>query len=227
MARTTSSTNARSQPRIDTASSLPPWEAREVVQVPFIDASSPSLSDAERRALSDLWAQPRAPLPTPPKHYDHKARSASTDSGLFHSEHHGSTNSSPPQAIHAPYETPIYVPPPPKTAPPFQKEIGPKAPPTPPESLSNSPSCSNTLVSAPPPPPAVTALPGTMSSRSRENSRHRGKSHRSRSASKHSKSDSTNFGKRFKVAFKDMFKRNPIDESQFERIEDRHWTDEN
>jgi hypothetical protein len=34
------------------------------------------------------------------------------------------------------------------------------------------------------------------------------------------------FGKWFKSALKDMFKRDPVDESKFERISDRHWTDE-
>ncbi|CZT15114.1 uncharacterized protein RCC_12295 [Ramularia collo-cygni] len=34
-------------------------------------------------------------------------------------------------------------------------------------------------------------------------------------------------GKRFKSAFKDLFKREPVDESLYERIDvDRHWTDE-
>ena len=34
------------------------------------------------------------------------------------------------------------------------------------------------------------------------------------------------FGRRWKLVFKDMFTRDPVDDSQFETIEDRHWTDE-
>lgn len=40
------------------------------------------------------------------------------------------------------------------------------------------------------------------------------------------KADVKPLGKRFKLAMKDIFKREPVDESQFERIADRHWTDE-
>lgn len=40
------------------------------------------------------------------------------------------------------------------------------------------------------------------------------------------KSEAAPFGKRFKLAMKDIFKRETIDESEFEHISDRHWTDE-
>ncbi|KAM0695589.1 hypothetical protein Q7P36_004070 [Cladosporium allicinum] len=47
-----------------------------------------------------------------------------------------------------------------------------------------------------------------------------------RSSHPQSKEDQAGLGKRFKSAFRDIFKKDPIDESQFERISDRHWTDE-
>jgi hypothetical protein len=40
------------------------------------------------------------------------------------------------------------------------------------------------------------------------------------------KQDQVGLGKRFKSAFRDIFKKDPVDDSQFERISDRHWTDE-
>ncbi|KAF2770699.1 hypothetical protein EJ03DRAFT_350278 [Teratosphaeria nubilosa] len=75
-------------------------------------------------------------------------------------------------------------------------------------------------------PPKFMAMPGTMSSRSAAPVR------RTRSAQRHSKpvaeqvGHSRSLSRRFKTAFKDMFKREPIDEAEFERIGDRHWADE-
>jgi len=81
---------------------------------------------------------------------------------------------------------------------------------------------------SPPVRQAPKALPGTMSSRGgrdRDATRTRTKSanrgHRSQS-----KDDSKPFGMRFKSAFKDIFKKDPVDESQFERITDKHWTED-
>lgn len=70
----------------------------------------------------------------------------------------------------------------------------------------------------------VHVLPGTMSARngrSRASSRQRGE--RSRGGKK--KKPATGV-RRWKVAFREIFTKNPVDETQFERIEDRHWTDE-
>ncbi|TKA24294.1 hypothetical protein B0A50_06763 [Salinomyces thailandicus] len=208
-----------------------------------MDLCSPSLPETKSQVFQDQWAstQIRTPLPNPPKPDIHRNLSTSDDDSMAafsaypwtrDSNRRPSTN---PHPSPSPYETPLYTPPPPKSSPPTQDST---APPTPPESLSNS-SSSSSSSSCPPVPTTTrqqpqssgatnTALPGTMSSRSRENSRLRTKSSpRSRSsASKHGQSDSDNFGKRFKSAVKEMFKRNPIDESQFERIEDRHWTEE-
>jgi hypothetical protein len=103
------------------------------------------------------------------------------------------------------------------------------APPTPPESESRS---LRSASASPPINPATKALPGTMSSRASRNRsasqsqvKPRTKEHRS-SHPEPSKEDQAGLGKRFKSAFRDIFKKDPIDESQFERISDRHWTDE-
>ena len=77
------------------------------------------------------------------------------------------------------------------------------------------------------------ALPGTMSSRAgrdKENVRPRAKSSAGREQRyrpKELKPDAQQpLGKRFKSAFKEMFKKDPVDESQFEKITAQHWTDE-
>ncbi|KAK5007947.1 hypothetical protein LTR28_004636 [Elasticomyces elasticus] len=77
----------------------------------------------------------------------------------------------------------------------------------------------------------VKAMPGTMSSRtSRKRSDGR---NRTRSISKERRRrkavpelETAPLASRMKTAFKDMFKKDPIDESRFERIESRHWTDD-
>jgi len=102
-----------------------------------------------------------------------------------------------------------------------------QAPPTPPESFTRSASAS------PPTVRASKALPGTMSSRAgrdKENVRPRAKSSAGREQRyrpKELKPDAQQpLGKRFKSAFKEMFKKDPVDESQFEKITAQHWTDE-
>lgn len=70
-----------------------------------------------------------------------------------------------------------------------------------------------------------------MSTRERDTTRshsHPGSAEKTRSHNKVDKPEPTNkgFGQRFKAALKDMFKRDPVDENDFERIEDRHWADD-
>lgn len=62
-------------------------------------------------------------------------------------------------------------------------------------------------------------LPGTMSAR---NARSKASA---RQPSPRRKTKPTKAGT-WKVVFRTIFAKNPVDESQFERIEDRHWTDE-
>lgn len=105
----------------------------------------------------------------------------------------------------------------------------PQAPPTPPDSVSRASLRSSSA--SPPIRPPSKALPGTMSSRA---SRNRSASHGrakfsgqgGRSDRPMGKQDNSGLGKRFKSAFREIFKKDPVDETQFERISDRHWTDE-
>jgi hypothetical protein len=211
------------RPTID---AVPPWERRDLKQVPFVESSSPVLSNSELRALPDLWAV----RSTNVNQREHERHPSLTGHRGFRDEGYDVPRTALPlQASSTPYETPVYIPPAPKTAPPLPKYVQSvqAAPPTPPESISKSSDASSAAVSPPAAHAVLTALPGTMSSRDRKEARSRTRgSHHTRSESKHSKAESVSFGSRFKAAFKDMFKRNPIDETQFERIEDRHWTDE-
>lgn len=106
----------------------------------------------------------------------------------------------------------------------------PQAPPTPPDSVSKA-----SLRSASASPPIRTetkALPGTMSSRAAGRTRSvphaksKSAGREQRSDCHQAKQDQAGLGKRFKSAFRDIFKKDPVDDSQFERISDRHWTED-
>ena len=213
---------------------LPPWEKDDINQVPYMDGASPSLSNAEREALPSLWATRTSTVSgtRPALHADTSHSSGS----CYYSPGSPESYSSPwkvktpltaPPIPVSRYETPIYVPPGPKSAP--NPPCFVKAPPTPPDSLARS-STTTSSYSSPRPKQTTTAMPGTMSSRNardRTPSRTRtGSSSREPYTRKHDKRGRMPFGRRWKLVFKDMFTRDPVDDSQFETIEDRHWTDE-
>lgn len=79
----------------------------------------------------------------------------------------------------------------------------------------------------------VVAMPGTMSSRPTRSepplkSRRRPSSKDRQSSQTQTDSDrrSPPLGSRFKTVFKDMFHKNSVDATTFERIEDKHWSDD-
>lgn len=219
---------------------LPPWEVRAVSQVPFIEPKSPPLMERDTngffnpRASAYPQGRPRLANSTsaPPCPSAEYVSPVSDD------------NSTCPWKVTGPVQA---VAPPP--LPPYETHYGNsgampammkksssvaaypvQAPPTPPESFTRA--SDRSASSSPPIARASKALPGTMTSRAgrnRENARARAKSsagreHRSRT--KEPKPDAQPLGKRFKTAFKDMFKKDPVDESQFEKITAQHWTDE-
>lgn len=218
-----------------TSTPLPPWETREVAQVPFMDPGSPPLSKAERQALPSLWATRSSTNSSSRPRLDTGVSAASSAYGSPSSPQQStdpwSKVATPLTAIPppAPYESPVYIPPAPKTAPQLPPFVV-QHPPTPPDSVTRSCSSSMSTTSSPRPRVAVKALPGTMSSRAgrdRTPTRTRVSSAtREQRARNVKKSSSVPFSKRFRSAFKDIFKREPVDESQFEHIDDRHWTDE-
>ncbi|KAI5361976.1 hypothetical protein Slin15195_G056250 [Septoria linicola] len=232
-----------------TAAATPPWEQRQVAQVPFMRTNSPPLTGSEREALPSFWAS-QTPAPQHPQSGEHVRAGRSTTN-------YGPSPISPandgrkwlgnqpvqqapmsaelPPIPQMPYES-VRIPNAPKTAPMLPTFV--RAPPSPPQSLNLSRSSttsqkSRTRAVTPPPttasaPPALPALPGTMSTRDGASSQSRphGSRQDKTSHGKSSSADMKPLGQRFKTGFRNIFKRDPIDETQFERIGDRHWTDE-
>ncbi|KAK3676949.1 hypothetical protein LTR78_003154 [Recurvomyces mirabilis] len=222
-----SSSGVHSVPeRTDSAS--PPWESRSIAQVPYIDSKSQPLSETERRALGDLWAT---------RSHSYSRHRPSTSDGRKQAAYACKTSDVDPypsSAVAAPYESFTYIPPGPATAPPVQSLARVSTPddftgasPRPSETTSNT-SSSFSATGSPLPHQMTHALPGTMASRSRTPSRTRVKPRtRARSATRRETPEQhVKLGKRFRTVFKDMFKRNVVDESQYEALKDRHWTEE-
>jgi hypothetical protein len=76
--------------------------------------------------------------------------------------------------------------------------------------------------------PQVVALPGTMSSRSASSQPHAidTKRHSNKRHHKKASKESVPIGHRFTSAVKDFFRKEPVDDSHFERIGDRHWSED-
>ncbi|KAK5123735.1 hypothetical protein LTR85_002371 [Meristemomyces frigidus] len=205
-------------------STLPPWELNTAAIVPWVDASSEPLSAGERESLPELWAvQQTAPTRMLPR--------VNTDTQsvpLSFSPTCARPNSAWTTGQPTPYETPVFIPAALNTsasAPVYHTATSyhPKAPLTPPgSSCGESPKTSNESAN-------ITAIPGTMSSRggTPQSSRSRARSAtRQQHAGAENSGHTRNFSRRVKAAFKDIFKRDPVEEDEFERIGDRHWTDE-
>ena len=207
------------------STSLPPWEKENIAQVPYMDSTSPSLSSTEREALPELWAAHTNITSQPRPKVDRDARSTnnSTYRSVAYPHERGNpwgvitpvTAPPPPR----PYETPIYIPPGPKTAPNPPAFV--RAPPTPPDSESSS-SKSESMAGSPETKTGMAVLPGTMSSRKATDRVQHG---RPTAFYEDVRRQPTRL-QRWKSAFKDVFTNRSVDESQFERITERHWTDE-
>lgn len=229
---------------------LPPWEARSVTQVPFMESSSPTPPRAHDTGSS---------VTRPTSQANHRPKlsvSASAPCGTDYSSPVSLHSSSMPwkpatvipcsrptavpsyessecqeQSYNRPtYEDPDHFKPYiRKTASQPTPSYPPQVPPTPPDSVTRS--SLRSASASPPSRPVSKALPGTMSSRASRN--RSGSDNRTKAGAREHQfdyqqphSDQTGIGKRLKSAFRDIFKKDPIDDSQFERISDRHWTDE-
>lgn len=215
-------------------STIPPWEVRAVSQVPYVGRSgSPPTTQMEqqtrpwpRSAREDRVSHPKPKLITAnsaPSRSEYSSPVSRDSTSEQWPSHHHTKSLTTPQL--APYETSIDLPP--ESA--FQTRTNAALalpPPSPPESLSSSSTKSNFAASTEPP---AQALPGTMSSRMSRAQPPRPSKPRMAS---HEPGRSDGFerkpiSKRFTSAFRGIFKKDPVDESQLERISDRHWTDEN
>ncbi|KAK4502844.1 hypothetical protein PRZ48_006270 [Zasmidium cellare] len=222
----TASPNGGRQASLSNASeSLPPWEQRNVAQVPYMAPDSPPLTQAEQQALPSLWATRENGLHGRSKSYTghHEQENIIQQHGVRTPLTAPPTKTSPPPM---PYETARIIPGP-KSAPNLPAFT--KGPPSPPDSARLSVSSTSKSASPHHSPrlgskPSITAMPGTMSARDRSPPRHR--SHSSQDYSAKQQQEHMPIGQRFKSVMRDIFRRDPVDETNFERIEDRHWADE-
>ena len=204
---------------------VPPWEKEDIAQVPYMDSSSPSLSDAEREALPALWAaRTNTAAPARPRADTESKSATSTNYGSlpFSEERRNPWGLTTPLTAPPPprpYETPVYIPPGTKSAP--NPPSFAKPPPTPPDSESWSYTTGSTSGS-PQSKQGTTALPGTMSSRNTQAKAHQPRPSVTRSETRKRQTRL----QRWKSAFKEIFTHHSVDESQFERIQERHWTDD-
>jgi len=207
---------------------VPPWERPNLAQVPHVGGSAPCLSDAEKSALPSLWATrsntPRGPAVRTPTQRSDGSQFRSTpppeDSSYRHNASMFKTVHMSPQ----PYETPASTPPAPRMQPSPPTYHSKELPATPPDSSSEA-SYTVATQSIPPRAEHVThALPGTMSAR---NARARTPSRaRLRSSGSGRRSKRPTKMDRWRSAVREFFTKDPVDGTQFERIEERHWADD-
>lgn len=224
----TASPNGRRQASLSNEQeSLPPWEQRNVAQVPYMTPDSPPLSQAEQQALPSLWATRENGIHGRSKSYSshHGQEDANYQHGVRTPLTAPPTKTSPPPI---PYEA-VKIAPAPRSAPHLPAFA--KCPPSPPDSArlslasttkSSSPGHSPRLGSHGSK-PTITAMPGTMSARERS-PQHRATVSEDQRATE--EQEHVPIAKRFKIVLRDIFKRTPVDETNFERIEGRHWADD-
>lgn len=193
-----------------------------MAQVPYMDSTSESLSSAEREALPSLWAarsnivtHPKVGMDTSHRNAAHTSPRASEE--CSHAWGVKTPLTAPPPPV---YETPIYIPPGPKSEPCPPSFV--KAPPTPPDSESWSCTTTSTFGS-PQLKQSPGTLPGTMSS---GHAQSHTPTRTSNGPSGRDARRRLSRMQRWKSAFKDMLTHRPVDDSNFEHIEARHWTDE-
>lgn len=217
-------------------SCVPLWEARVVSQVSYLTrCPTPPTTNVEMpehqmprppRANSDTRTQLRSPA------VDDVPIRSKCDSPIFQSAPGTSWNKrrhtsayTPSQTGLAPYETPLDLP----AGAVDVRHRSSMGVPNPPISPPDSPcSCNNPETSAPRDVRSH-VLPGTMSSQAgtaRNISRPRSPEAYDRTPMTRSRSEQRPLSKRFTSAFRDIFKNEPLDESGFEHISDRHWSDE-
>jgi hypothetical protein len=216
-------------------SSIPPWEARAVSQVPYLGRSpTPPATTSElqqyqsSRTLRTSASHTKPPLVStnsaPPRSEYSSPVSQSAKTVHWTKRRHTSAFP-PPQLVPAPYETPLDLPAEAENMRHRSFMTPANSPPSPPDSPY---SCNKSDTSVYRDVPAQ-ALPGTMSSRAsgvvRGHSQTQSKP-LDQTATTGSQPEHRPIGKRLTNAFRGMFKKEPVDESGFEQISDRHWTDE-
>lgn len=193
------------------AESLPPWDQNRVVQmvqVPHLGSKTVPNHGSE--------ASPRPSLTTE----SHRAKLSNPHTAPM----------SGPYIAALPYETPLHVSNGPKTAPHVPAFV--KAPPSPPDSLDRVSTQAPGSLSMEQASMETTGrhtarkigLQGTMAHGEETYKRQKHAAKPSQSSTE--TGESRGIGKRLKFAMKDMFKREPAQDADCERIGDKHWTEE-
>lgn len=210
MDRGISSSSKTSTPGYIGAKRLPPWEISDIPRVPHMTRSAPTLSKAEMQALPSLWAttttpgrphNPDAEESFPDSTFPSPSPPSRTDTGSFSERKPSladSARTTSPHPIEQKHMVPAYE-----------------------QSYEPVPSSHR---------PPVVALPGTMSSRTTFGQMDMTKP-RAYNKQKHKKGSkgpkqSAPLGHRFTSAVKELFRKDPVNDKQFERIGERHWSED-
>ncbi|KAK4937172.1 hypothetical protein LTR66_002558 [Elasticomyces elasticus] len=201
--------------RSPSTSTLPPWELLSLPRVPYLDPSSTPLSDAEKRDLPSLWATRLSTASSArPKLGTDAPSGPCSLSPIFPTSRSFPRNATDDFAPSLPPALTSHAHP----------SLTTRA--TAPQSESTTSASSTTVTS-----PQNKGISGTMSgrtSRKRSDGRNQTQSISKEGCRRKASPELeiAPLASRMKTAFKDVFKRDPIDESRFERIESRHWTDD-
>lgn len=197
-----------------------PWQASTASRPPRRGGSEPVVPKREKDRPTRS-ASVQAPRPT------HRSFTSRSDDSRHRatpppedSLRHQRLETHSARASPRPYETVFFTPTAGYAAPSPRPSYARALPATPPDSTDEkSVDDTTSKSSASSPKQAVSVLPGTMAARNNKSK----SSHRRRSGQQQKKKP-TKPG--WKVAFRSIFARRPVDETQFVKIEDKHWTDE-
>jgi hypothetical protein len=215
---------------------VPPWEARVVSQVPYLSrCPTPPTTNSGMlehqvprtfRSNSDTRAKSILPaVDDIPMRSEHHSPIPQSARGIHWTKRRHTSAYTPSQTGLAPYETPLDLP---AGAGSIRHRSFMGAP-NPPLSPPDSPCSCNKSELSTSRDVRPQALPGTMSSQAstvRGTSRPRSPEAHDHTPMTRSRSDQRPISKRLTSAFRDIFKKEPLDESGFERISDRHWSEE-
>lgn len=217
-------------------SGVSPWEARVVSQVPYLSrCPTPPTMNSEmsehqmpRTFRSNSDSRTKSLLPAVDDvlmRSENKSPTSQSARGIHWTKRRHTSAHTPSQTELAPYETLLDLPA--GTGNIRHRSLmgAPKPPLSPPDSPC---SCNKYEVSTSRDVRSQ-ALPGTISSQAskvRGSSRPRSPEAYDRAVMTRSRSEQRPISKRLTSAFRDIFKKEPLDESGFERISDRHWSEE-
>lgn len=217
-------------------SGVAPWEARVVSQVPYLSrCPTPPTTNSETpehqmprtlRSKSDTLTTSHTPAMDDVRmRSEYNSPIPQSARGIHWTKRRHTSAYIPPQKGLAPYETPLDLP----TGAANIRHRSFMGAPNPPLSPPDSPSsCNKSDVSASRDMRSQ-VLPGTMSSQAstvRGSSRPRSPEAYDCTPMTRSRSEQRPMSKRLTSAFRDIFKKEPLDETGLERISDRHWSEE-